>query len=306
PPEADINTPDWYTLVDGVVTVQFYANARWASAFGYTLEVGAGVEPPSFSSLQTASAVASNSALSSANRVNNFSATWSTGALANGLYTLRLRVTDNLGNTGEDRMAVWVRHPDPQDQPGFPRVFDGSLESLSVALVDLDDDNSLEIIFADGNGEVHAVRSDGTDLPGFPVHTALPRNLPLATSPAFDGNPANGEVPIAYTSVIGGVAVADLDRDGQQEIVVGAGDGQGLPVRAEGDHLERRHRGRRRRRRQRHRRRHDRVLLLAAASAGRRRLWPRLPRPRQRHDRGRLAGEAHVDQPELGATGRRG
>ncbi|TMA83131.1 MAG: hypothetical protein E6J77_14800, partial [Deltaproteobacteria bacterium] len=225
PPEADINSPDWYTLVDGTVTVRFYANARWASSFAYTLEVGSGVEPLSFSSLASAAGLAANPALSSANRVNNFSASWSTGALANGLYTLRLRVTDNLGNTGEDRMAVWVRHPDPQDQPGFPRVFDGSLESLSVALVDLDDDNSLEIIFADGNGEVHAVRSDGTDLPGFPVHTALPRNLPLATSPAFDGNPANGEVPIAYTSVIGGVAVADLDRDGQQEIVVGAGDG---------------------------------------------------------------------------------
>ncbi|TMB58958.1 MAG: hypothetical protein E6J56_01335, partial [Deltaproteobacteria bacterium] len=226
PPEADINSPDWYTLVDGTVTVRFYANARWASSFAYTLEVGSGVEPLSFSSLASAAGLAANPALSSANRVNNFSASWSTGALANGLYTLRLRVTDNLGNTGEDRMAVWVRHPDPQDQPGFPRVFDGSLESLSVALVDLDDDNSLEIIFADGNGEVHAVRSDGTDLPGFPVHTALPRNLPLATSPAFDGNPANGEVPIAYASVIGGVAVADLDRDGQQEIVVGAGDGQ--------------------------------------------------------------------------------
>ena len=123
-------------------------------------------------------------------------------------------------------MAVWVRHPDPQDQPGFPRHFDGSLESLSVALVDLDDDNELEIIFADGNGKIHAVRSDGSDLPGFPVHTDLPRNLPLATSPAFDGNPANGEVPVAYTPIIGGVAVADLDRDGQQEIVVGASDGQ--------------------------------------------------------------------------------
>jgi len=106
--------------------------------------------------------------------------------------------------------------PRSQDQPGFPRRFDGSLESLSVALVDLDDDNTLEIIFGDGNGEVHAVRADGTELAGFPVHTDLPRHLPLAFSDAFDGNPANGEVALSYTPIIGGVAVADLDRDGQQ------------------------------------------------------------------------------------------
>ena len=80
-------------------------------------------------------------------------------------------------------------------------------------LVDLDEDNALEVVFGDGNGEVHAVRADGTDLPGFPVHADLPKNLPLLTSPAFDGNPANGEIALSYASIIGGVAVADLDRD---------------------------------------------------------------------------------------------
>src|SRR5205814_7419180 len=48
PPEADMTAPDWYALVDGTVTVPFYANARWASTFGYTLEFAAGVEPTSF------------------------------------------------------------------------------------------------------------------------------------------------------------------------------------------------------------------------------------------------------------------
>jgi subtilisin family serine protease len=226
PPEADIDAPDWYTLVDGTVTVRFYANARRAGTFSYTLEVGGGVEPASFAPLAGAAGVPANAALSSADQIDNFSASWSTTALADGLYTLRLRVTDNLGNAGEDRMAVWVRHPDAHDQPGFPRRFDGSLESLSVALVDLDGDNRLEIVFVDGNGEVHAVRADGSDLPGFPVHTDLPGNLPLATSDAFDGNPANGEVALSYASLVGGPAVADLDRDGRQEVVVGALDGK--------------------------------------------------------------------------------
>ncbi|TMA38134.1 MAG: hypothetical protein E6J79_07935 [Deltaproteobacteria bacterium] len=225
PPEADIDAPDWYTLVDGTVSVRFYANARWASRFAYTLEVGQGVEPAAFTPLAGGSA-ASDPALSSANGVDDFTAAWDTSGLGDGLYTLRLRVTDDLGNLGEDRMAVWVRHPDPQDRPGFPRVFDGSLESLSIALVDLDDDNRLEIVFGGGNGEVHAIRDDGTELAGFPVHTDLPRHLPLATSPAFDGDPANGEVPLSWASINGGVAVADLDRDGMQEIVAAASDGQ--------------------------------------------------------------------------------
>ncbi|HEX9504968.1 MAG TPA: S8 family serine peptidase, partial [Acidimicrobiia bacterium] len=221
PPEADMTAPDWYALVDGTVTVPFYANARWASTFGYTLEFAAGVEPTSFTSLASASGLAANPALSSVDLASNFSATWDTTSLANGIYTLRLRVTDNHGNVGEDRRAVWVRHPDPQDQPGFPRQLDGT-EGLSVALVDLDDDNKLEIIVGDGNGEVHALRSDGTELTGFPVHTDPPAHLPLTTSPAF----LLSLVPLSYSPIIGGVAVADLDGDGQQEIVVGAEDGK--------------------------------------------------------------------------------
>src|SRR4029450_12240526 len=53
PPEADINAPDWYTLVDGLVSVQFYANARRATTFDWTLEVAAGGEPGAVSPLCT-------------------------------------------------------------------------------------------------------------------------------------------------------------------------------------------------------------------------------------------------------------
>ncbi len=228
PPEADINSPDWYTLVDGVVPVRFYANARWATSYAYTLEFARGVEPTSWTTLASVTSTVSDAAVSSANRLSNFTIPWPTAALANGLYTLRLRVTDGSANAnkGEDRMAVWVRHPDAQDQPGFPKVFDGSLESLSVATVDLDSDNKLEIIFADGNGEVHAIKSDGSELAGFPVHADVPLSLPLATSDAFDLNPANGEVALSYAPIIGGPAVGDIDRDGVQEIVVAATNGK--------------------------------------------------------------------------------
>src|SRR5947199_5917476 len=64
--------------------------------------------------------------------------------------------------------------------------------------------------------------ADGSDLPGFPVHTDPPPHLPLTTSPAFVQN----LVPVSYAPIIGGVAVADIDGDGQQEIVVAAEDGK--------------------------------------------------------------------------------
>ncbi len=228
PPEADINSPDWYSLVDGKVQVSAYANARRAAGYDWVLEVGTGVEPTSFTRIDGATAVPSQPGVSSADLITNLEATWDVGALTEGMYTLRLRVTDNLlpANDSEDRMAVWVRHDDPDDLPGFPRFLDGSLESLSVALVDLDADNDLETVFTDGNGEIHALRSDGSELPGFPVHAQPPANLPLTKSPAFDGSQANGEVPVSYASMFAGPAVADIDGDDVQEIVVSASDGR--------------------------------------------------------------------------------
>lgn len=233
PPEADINSPDWYSLVDGAVNVSFYANARRATTFDYTLEVAAGVEPASWTTVKTATGVPKDASLSSADLESNFTATWN-APVTNGLYTLRLRVTDNLGNEGEDRMAVWVRRPDPQDLPGFPRKFDGSIESISLGTADLDGDNLPETLFADGNGEVHALKISGGEAPGFPVHTNPTPNLPLATSDAFDGNAANGEVPKSYASVIGGVAAGDIDRDGRPEVLVGATDGRVYCWRSDG------------------------------------------------------------------------
>ena len=45
-------------------------------------------------------------------------------------------------------------------------------------------------------------------------------------SDAFDGNAANGEVPITGSSIVGGVTVADIDIDGVQEICAGAYNGK--------------------------------------------------------------------------------
>jgi subtilisin family serine protease len=230
PPEADINSPDWYTKNNGIVTVSFYANARWraldSGSVTWVLEAGSGIEPSSFTTVASGIAPA-NASLSSADRIDNLSATWNTTALADGFYTLRLRVTDDLGNEGEDRMGVWVAAPDPQDHPGWPKSLGASVESVAGgALVDLDGDNTLEIIVSDGDGRIHAFEHDGNELAGFPVSTDPVGSLPLCCSDAFDGSLANGEIPVVGSSVTGGVTVADIDADGVQEICAGAYDGK--------------------------------------------------------------------------------
>lgn len=256
PPEADIDFPDWYSYVDGTVAVKSYANARWAGSYTWTLQVGAGIQPASLTTLATGTGT-SDPNVSSNDLVDNLSTDWDTSALANGLYTLILTVTDNKtpANVSNDRMSVWVRHADAQDysaawpkqmgRNSMGRFYPVSLESISVPLVDLDNDNLLEIIFADSDGQVHALRRDGTELAGFPVSngpriTGLPAGGngllcdPAAPSEAFDCNPANGEVPILPHSGIAGAAVADLDGDTRQEICVTGYDGHARCFRTDG------------------------------------------------------------------------
>ncbi|HYC00153.1 MAG TPA: S8 family serine peptidase [Candidatus Limnocylindrales bacterium] len=226
PPEADINSPDWFTYVDGTAAVAFYANARWTDSFDVVLEVGQGVQPTTWTPLLAADDQMSNPALSSASMASNFSFDWDTTALTPGAYTLRLRVTDDLGNEGEDRMQVWVRRPDADAHAGWPQTLPASLESISSKLVDLDGDNKLEIILSTADGQVYAFREDGSVLPGFPVATDPLPALPTCCSPAYDGEESNGEVPVVGSSLIGGVSVGDIDDDGMQEICSGSYDGK--------------------------------------------------------------------------------
>ncbi len=239
PPEADINTPDWYRKVgrgDPNVAVEFYANARWASSYDWVLEVGQGVEPASFTTIDSANGAGSDPSLSSASMVSNLTRTWdttNTTAFPDGFYTLRLRVTDNLGNAGEDRMGVWLQRADPDDHAGWPQTVAGvdgvrptSLESIGSSLVDLDGDNTLEILVSSGDGAIYAFRHDGSPLPGWPVRTDDVEPLPLAQSDAFDGDPSNGEIAVSGSSVVGGVSVADIDADTVQEVCAGAYNGK--------------------------------------------------------------------------------
>jgi hypothetical protein len=76
---------------------------------------------------------------------------------------------------------------------------------------------------------VHALRADGSELPGYPVHaTPLCDSQPPDASspcpqrqrePAYQDSVISAVMQHSYSAILGSVAVGDLDRTGKQEIV---------------------------------------------------------------------------------------
>ena len=110
---------------------------------------------------------------------------------------------------GEDRRNLYL-HRDQDMLAGLPEAAARPTAPPRRVFADLDGDNRNELIFATSDGVVHALRRDGTELPGWPVHGDP---LPLHTGePAFTSG-RRADAPTAARSSRS-VAVGDLDRDG--------------------------------------------------------------------------------------------
>ena len=130
---------------------------------------------------------------------------------------LRLTVTAHGGRTdgltGVHDKEVYLHH-DPALLPGFPVDLHGD-GAAAPRFADLDDDGKDELVVGTSNGLVHAFRADGSELPGWPVHTTV--------DDVYRGDPAysSGEITTpVYSAVLRSPAVGDLDRDGELEVVV--------------------------------------------------------------------------------------
>jgi hypothetical protein len=77
-------------------------------------------------------------------------------------------------------------------------------------LFDLDNDKRLEIIQAGGDGYIHIWKPDGSPLLGWPKKVELPNNYPIE----------DGYVRINDQKIVTSPVIADLDGDGDWEIVV--------------------------------------------------------------------------------------
>jgi len=97
----------------------------------------------------------------------------------------------------------------PNYQPGFP--VDLAHQPISdPAVVDLDGDGDLEIVFGDSGGNIQAFRSDGTSLPDWPVNVGTP----LADTPIAIGDLAGlGELLVVAGTADGRVFAYDTDGD---------------------------------------------------------------------------------------------
>jgi hypothetical protein len=229
PPEADVRNPEWFETLDPVKTpvveIAGRVAARRAGSYRYLVEFGVGVEPlewefwPIHISRRRTAPLDGVLArwnisdfLSFARRIpdgpNDFT------------VTLRLRVFDENGQRGEGRRTIFIHH-DPDLHPGFPVALGASGES-SPALADLNGDGASEIIVATADGTVFAFLEDGSLLPGWPVITDLLPGLDPDNSrnhlqaPAYQEGGVEADV---HASIVGGVAVGDINGDGAPEVV---------------------------------------------------------------------------------------
>jgi hypothetical protein len=223
PPIAWFNSPDWYSLYDptqtSTVPVTGHVDAPRSEPYTWKLQFAPGAEPADGDFITANSGGGSAPFTGSLGDIDLSQVPQSFWDAAfhlsndkelstNEQYTvtLRIQVTDDDGRVGEERRSIAVHH-DPSLMDGFPVKIGSGGESQPV-LADLQGRGELDAIFGDSDGNVHAVRPNGDELPGFPVQTD-PTQV-VVSHPGVDP----GHEPILI-----GAAVGDLDNDGQLSIV---------------------------------------------------------------------------------------
>lgn len=223
PPEADIAFPLWFETFDPAATAEIeisgYAAARRAGSYRYKVEYGRGPQPGpvQWRTIHESQVLGepTRGALCTW-RIEDFLA--DAARVPAGpddfTFTVRLTVTDDRGLRAESRKTVYLHH-DPTLKAGFPKKMGASGESSAVA-ADLDGDGVEELVVATTDGRVHALKGDGTSLAGWPVATDL-LEYRYPHSEAYRGGWISAEIRESIGA--GGVAVGDLDRDGDLEVV---------------------------------------------------------------------------------------
>lgn len=224
PPEADITRPGWFETLDPRKTPEVdivgSVAAKRAESYSCTLEYGYGIQPrPDEWKNLIPKPVTLDHPI-----IDDVLYTWDISDIKcptsppqgpdDFTVTLRLVVKDNNGNTGECRKTLYIHH-DPDLKQGFPIALHSSGEA-TVIMADLDGDNIDEMIVPTTDGIIYALRLDGTNIDGWPVHTDL-LGYRYELSDAY----TKGDIDDCIYEGISpaGVAIGDLDRDGDLEVV---------------------------------------------------------------------------------------
>jgi len=270
PPEADITSPDWFDQIDPAqasVDVNGYVGAR--VPYTCRIDIAPGVQPNNdlasaspagdfhtvassycdgasvhsgaHSGLLAAVNVAYVKSLFPSGDPSSFTGNENGGQpqSENGRpntqpygFTVRVVVStaSGLRMTGEDRRQLYL-HRDQEMLAGWPKQLRTDGDSSPI-LANIEGNDRNDLIVATSDGVVHAYRSDGSEAPGWPVHTE--------SLPAHAGEAAFGPGGVGsghYAAVLGGLAAGDLFHDGTLDVVaadqagnVYAWDGQGRLV----------------------------------------------------------------------------
>jgi hypothetical protein len=232
PPEADVTSPRWWQPLGttGTADVVGRVAAPRAGAYTYEVRYAPGVQPPRYPLTDTWTTVATGGGTSpKEGRLATLPLDEIRAAIdaAPPVYTplddptsrelpekdafrVQVVVKDNDPDTGDAiEQRQYFSVPDQGLLPGFPRFLDAD-GATSPAFADIDGDGVDELVIGDGNGYVHAMKPDGSEVTGWPAHTAA---LTLPT-----GNPIFEHRYAAL--LLGTPAVADVDGDGWPEISV--------------------------------------------------------------------------------------
>jgi hypothetical protein len=237
PPEAAIDSPDWFAPLTGPrVEITGLARARFAEGgkFHWKLQWGAGQEPRSWNTVNQgdSSGEVTDFGAIDLSQVRAALASYvpppdpggptfpalSGNPLKNEFSVRIVAQGGGIPTPGIDR-RVLTSAADPSLRPGFPKRL-GTGGEAPLRYSDLNGDGTQELIVPTEDGSVHAYEPNGTELPGWPVHTGIQLQATgHMGAPGFAAVSAAApprEPPRAPV-------VADLDGDGVPELIESAG-----------------------------------------------------------------------------------
>jgi hypothetical protein len=240
PPDASIAGPEWYSQVDptqqSTETVSAEVSAKRAASYQWKLQYAPGVEPAdnefktvafgSGSAPQTVSGTINLNEIPESFWAETYKAP-TADRLSIERYDVSVRVVveDASHRVGVDRRVFQLRH-DPSEIQALHKNLGTSIES-SPTLADLEGRGGLDTLVAGSDGTVHAYRPDGSEAPGWPVHTNLARGVDPAYAYNYLGDPAwkSGAIPLPHEPIVAPLAVGDLFHNGALEVVATGEDG---------------------------------------------------------------------------------